>query len=100
MEPNVIALITFYLTCSVAAEERILTQSEVTSCASAYTAVKLSFIPDITPDTFAALPVEQRVAINNDAYAAWVAWQAANPDTITNMRNNAHDNMQQAIADF
>lgn len=79
MTPETLALITAYFVCSAAAEERVLTRTEVETCSALYMDTKLSFLPDVDATAFAAMTTEQRAETNRRGYAAYVAWKAANP---------------------
>ncbi|MEM6890713.1 MAG: hypothetical protein AAGF50_00695 [Pseudomonadota bacterium] len=85
MTPETLALIATYLTCSEAAELRILDRSEIDRCASIYTQVKLSFVPDFHDDDYHSATASERAALNQQGYAGFLAWRASNPDLVQGM---------------
>lgn len=89
MTPETIAIITAYFVCSAAAEERVLTRTEVETCSALYMDTKLSFLPEVDAAAFAAMTTEQRAETNRKGYAAYVAWKAANPALVADMEAKA-----------
>ncbi|MBO9406180.1 hypothetical protein J7399_01975 [Shimia sp. R9_1] len=89
MTPETLALITAYFVCSVAAEERVLTRTEVETCSALYVDTKLSFLPDVDAAAFAAMTTEQRAKTNRRGYVAYLAWRAANPALVEEIEAKA-----------
>ncbi len=89
MTPETLAIITAYFVCSTAAEERVLTRTEVETCSVLYMDTKLSFLPDVDPAAYAAMTTEERAETNRRGYAAYVAWKAANPALVAEMEAKA-----------
>ena len=89
MTTETLALITTYLMCSEAAEVRVLNASEIESCTSIYTQVKLSFVPDIQVYDYQRATVAERATLNQQGYAGYLAWRASNPDLVQDMESNA-----------
>ena len=87
-----LALIASYFLCSEAAETLLLDRAEVETCTSTYTAVKLSFLPDVDATDYAAMTAVERAEVNQRgyvAYVAYVAWRAANPTLVSEMEAEA-----------
>lgn len=89
MTPETLALITAYFVCSATAEERVLTQTEATTCATLYLETKLSFMPNFDLSTYRALSTKERANVNMQAYAAYLAWRAANPKLVADLEAEA-----------
>lgn len=68
-------LLTRYEACSSIAAERGLPPNEARECAGSYMLLKLSFLPEINLEDFNALKPAERHTVNQDAYAAYRAWQ-------------------------
>ena len=71
-------LLADYLACSNLAEVHILSPSDARRCADTYLALKLSFLPDVAPEAYWKLSVEQRWAAQKMGYAAFLRWKEAN----------------------
>ena len=89
MTAETLALIASYFLCGEAAETRLLDRAEIETCTSTYTAVKLSFLPDVDPADYAAMTAAERAEVNQRGYAAYVAWRAANPTLVSEMEADA-----------
>lgn len=89
MTLETLAIITAYFVCSAAAEERVLTRTEVETCSALYMDTKLSFLPDVDLAAYAAMTTEGRAETNRRGYAAYVAWRAANPALVAEMEAKA-----------
>ena len=89
MTTETLALIATYLMCSEAAEVRVLNASEIESCTSIYMQVKLSFIPDIEVNDYQRATATERAALNQQGYAAFLAWRASNPDLVYEIEAHA-----------
>ncbi|MEL6206861.1 MAG: hypothetical protein AAFR47_16315 [Pseudomonadota bacterium] len=73
------ALLTAYYLCDATASQRLLTRSEVATCATYYADVKAEF-----RDPGASGPAAER-----EAYRRFKAWEAAHPDTVRRLKANA-----------
>lgn len=89
MTTEFLALIALYFTCSETAEVRMLDRGEVEACTAAYTEVKLGFLPDVDMATYETMSAAERAEANQEGYARYVAWRAANPDLVEQMEADA-----------
>lgn len=89
MPPEALALIAAYLMCSETAETRLLDRAEVETCTSLYMEVKLGFVPDVGIAEYEDMSAAERADINQQGYAGYVAWRAANPDLVEEMEAEA-----------
>lgn len=88
MTPETLALIASYFLCSEAAEVRVLERIETEACISKYQNVKLSFLK-IGIDEFELMSATERAVVNQQGYAAYVAWRPANQDLVNQMEADA-----------
>ena len=91
---DIVALITAYFLCSETAAVRRMETSEVDICAAMYQSLKLSFLPGVGDADFNGLSASERSAVNRQAYAAYVAWRAANPRLVAEMEEDARDTVE------
>lgn len=89
MTPEALALIAAYLMCSETAEMRLLDRVEVETCTSLYMEVKLGFVPDVGVEEYEDMSAAERADINQQGYAGYVAWRAANPYLVEEMEAEA-----------
>ncbi|MDA7426356.1 hypothetical protein [Thalassococcus lentus] len=82
---NFLAMMTLYYMCDQAAAFRGLTPDEVTNCMANYERMKLEFI-DERP---AALGSAERAKQIRLGYRGFKAWEAANPELVLQMRQEA-----------
>lgn len=69
-----------YSECARAAESRILSYAEALACSHAFLALKLSFLPDITPGQYRDMTAAERADVNRRGYLAYRAWMDASPE--------------------
>lgn len=85
MNVETLALIASYLICAEAAEVRLLDKTEVETCTSIYTEVKLSFVPEIGFDEYHMMSAAERAEVNSQGYAEFSTWRAANLDLMADL---------------
>ncbi|MEM0949272.1 MAG: hypothetical protein AAGK37_17875 [Pseudomonadota bacterium] len=61
--------------CNATAAKRRMSAGEAQFCAANYLRLKLSFLPDVDLEWFYALGFAERHAVNQEGYAAYLAWQ-------------------------
>lgn len=76
-----------YYACAISAETAPVTAPDAVTCSRAYEQAKMHFYaadpaPQATPDRFAQ---------SNAAFAAFRAWEAANPDMVAALKSMARD---------
>ena len=64
-----------YAECAASAQTHVLDPGTARWCADAYLRIKLSFLPEIGPDQYQALPPHQRARANTADYAAYLDWK-------------------------
>ncbi len=81
-----LAILALYYMCDATAVTRPMSMEEVQACTQTYDSVKTYFVPDfdLAPEGSLA-----RFEQMTEAYVAFRAWQAANPDLVTEMRQDA-----------
>ncbi len=82
---ELLRLLAVYYLCDAAAAVRPLSAAEVAGCIEVYGRVKSQF----SAPEGAAPGSPDSVARNAAAYAAFKAWEAANPDLVEDMRRAA-----------
>lgn len=93
MTAEALALIASYFLCSEAADVRVLSRTEVDTCTSIYTEVKLGFMPNIDMAAYQSMSAVERAEVNRHGYAAYVVWQAENVDLVAEMKAYARDQL-------
>ncbi len=93
MTAEALALIASYFLCSEAAEVQVLSRSEVETCASIYTEVKLGFLPNVDLAAYQSMSAVERAEVNQLGYAAYIDWRAENPDLVAEMEASARDQL-------
>lgn len=68
-------LLAEYRVCSDLAETHVLSLPYARHCADVYLALKLSFLPDVDPEVYWELSIEQRRAAQKSGYAAYRRWK-------------------------
>jgi len=68
----------FYVGCNALAEERPLSYGEAADCSVVIQRLKLSFVPDMSLETFNGLAPAERARINLAGYRAFRQWIAEN----------------------
>ncbi len=81
-----LTLLSSYYLCDAVARERVLTRAEWQACSATYHAVKLAFIDGVSVADYAALSPREQAAVAAAAYAAFKSWEAANPQTVAELR--------------
>jgi len=76
-----------YATCTSAAEAQPLGARGAALCAKVYTRIKLSFLPDMSPEALAALTPSERAEVNRAGYAAYTHWKRGSFDFAENLRD-------------
>lgn len=95
MTAETLALIASYFLCSVAAEERLLTGSEVEICMARYMEVKLNFVDDVDEAEYYSLSATERAAVNMKGYDGYVNWRTENPALVEQMMGDAKQQLEQ-----
>jgi hypothetical protein len=67
-----------YLQCAQASNERLLGFDEAAFCSTAFTRIKLSFLPDMRLDTYNRLPPLEKSAVDRLGYARYLEWKRRN----------------------
>ncbi|MFV1602330.1 MULTISPECIES: hypothetical protein [unclassified Phaeobacter] len=91
MTAETLALIAAYFLCSEAAELQVLPQAEAAACVDTYTDVKLSFVDGLDRDDYDALSAAERAVVNQEGYAAYLAWRDDNPALVDRLEHEAQD---------
>ena len=93
MNPETLALIAYYFLCSEAADVRVLDRTEIETCTTIYTEVKLGFLPDVDMAAYQSMSAVERADVNQRGYAAYVAWRSDNAALVEEMEANARDQL-------
>ena len=80
------SLLTAYYLCDATANARPMSPAEWQACNASYHALKLHFIEGVTPEDYDRLSAGERAAVAAAGYAAFKAWEAANPVTVRALR--------------
>lgn len=89
MTLEALAMIAAYMTCSQAAEMRVLDPVEAEACSAIYMQVKVDFLSDVDMETYQKMSAAERAEVNQRGYAALLAWRAANPDIVADLKAKA-----------
>ena len=98
MTTKILALIASYFACADVAEQRLLSLEEARRCGDLYHDVKLSFVPGVDADDFAALSVEERIAVNRSGFLAFAEWRRGHPEMVRHLRAVARGEAELAKA--
>lgn len=89
-----LAILALYYLCDATAVMRPMSMEEVQACTRTYDAVKTYFVAEFDLAPPGSLERFQQM---NDAYIAFSAWQAANPDLVAEMRQQAWDQVHRYL---
>lgn len=83
------ALLALYYLCDQAAAVQPLPRQQVAECMATYEQVKLSFVdhPHAPPGS------PGRIVQNRSGYAAFKAWEQANPDHVARLKSQAQSRL-------
>lgn len=85
MTTELLILIATHFACDDIASERRLTSAEAQHCGAVYESIKLAFVPGVTPDDFRDLTLEERIAISNSGFLAFLDWRAEHPEMVRHL---------------
>lgn len=77
--------------CNATAETRIMSAEEAYQCVGYQTALKIELLADVTPESYDAMTPSQQAEIGRRGYQAYLEWQAAHPDLVTQLKEKARD---------
>ena len=72
--PDREALFKNHRLCARMSETRSLSRDEVAMCQLAYLHLKLTFLDDVTPESYSMLTAPQRAEVNRAGYRAYMRW--------------------------
>lgn len=88
--PDPDALMRHFL-CWEWSRTQVLALSAARACSQTFLAIKLGFVPDMTPARYLALSPAEKAQVNRIGYAAWRTWVEANGARVAEYRRTARN---------
>lgn len=98
MTDHLLALIAAHFACADISETRQMSWSEVHFCNAINQDIKLEFVPGIDRDAFRALSIEDRFAVSQQGFQAFITWRTENPDRVAYLQNVAKGEVKLGVA--
>lgn len=89
MTSELLALIAAHFACTDLAVQRPMTLDEADRCAGVYQKIKLAFVPGVDPGAFDGLSMDERIAVSQAGFLAFLDWRRSNPDTVHHLERVA-----------
>lgn len=83
-------LLQAHFLCDEASRSTPLDRGLVVFCSKVFQAIKLGFLPGVTPDTYAAMTPREQALANRAGYVAWRNWIERNPKRVGQLRLQAY----------
>lgn len=94
MTNELLTLIVMHFACAELASERPLSQGEVETCGAVYETIKLAFVPGVSHADYRTLVLEDRIAVSQAGFLAFLEWRKSNPDLVHHLESVARGEAQ------